>query len=134
VAGNLTVTGGATFAAGSIFSAVLGSNTSFSRLTVAGTTDLTGGPTLVVTLAPGFTPAQGTTFTIVPGAVTGTFTGLTNGATLQAGGVALRVNYASVTLTVVPPPSIPVLSWWGLGLLGVMLSALALGMSRACPN
>jgi autotransporter-associated beta strand protein len=132
VSGNLIVTGNATFAVGSSFNAMLSSNTSFSQLTVAGTTDLTGGPTLNVTLAPGFTPAPGTTFKVIPGTVTGTFTGLTNGMTFGAGGATFRVNYASVTLTVVPgPSSIPALSWWGLGLLGLMMSALAVRVLRS---
>jgi hypothetical protein len=125
VSGNLAVTGSATFAAGSIFAAVLSSNTSFSKLTVNGITDLTAGPTLTVALAPGFTPTTGTAFTIVPGAVTGAFTGLSNGATFSAGGVTFRVNYASVTLTVSPAPSIPALSWWGLVLLAILLASLA---------
>jgi autotransporter-associated beta strand protein len=131
VSGNLAVTGNATFAAGSSFNALLSSNSSFSQLTVAGTTDLTGGPTLNVTLASGFTPAQGTTFTIVPGIVTGAFAGLSNGSTLSSGGVTLRVNYASVTLTVVPT-SIPLLSWWGIGLLAMLLGGLAARLARLC--
>jgi hypothetical protein len=126
VSGNLTVTGSATFAAGSSFNAVLTSNSTFSRLTVAGTTDLTGGPTLNIALASGFTPAPGTTFTIIPGTVSGTFASLSNGSTFSSGGLTFRVNYASVTLTVVSPPPIPTLSWWGLGLLSLLLAALAM--------
>jgi hypothetical protein len=77
----------------------------------------------------------GTTFTIIPGTVTGTFAGLSNGTAFSSGGLTFRVNYASVTLTVISPPSIPTLSWWGLGLLSFLLAALALwGRPPGLPN
>jgi uncharacterized repeat protein (TIGR01451 family) len=131
VSGNLTVTGGATFAAGSSFNAVLTNNTTFSQLTAGGTVDLSAGPTLNVTLAPGFTPPAGTTFLIVPGAVSGTFNGIPNGGFVNSSSITFRVNYASVTLTVLSVSSIPALSWWGLALLAVLLAAFAMhGLAR----
>jgi uncharacterized repeat protein (TIGR01451 family) len=134
VSGNLNVTGGVTFAAGSSFNAVLSSNSTFSQLIVGGTVDLTAGPTLNVTTAPGFTPAPGSTFLIVPGTVTGTFSGLPNGGLINTGGVVVRVNYGSVILTVTSIPSIPALSWWGLTLLGVLLAAFAYSLGRPRTN
>ncbi len=125
VAGNLSVTGGVTFAAGSSFNVTLTSNNSFSQLTAGGTTDLSAGPTLNITVAPGFTPAAGTAFTIVPGAVTGNFNGLGNASIVKSAGVTFRINYASVTLVVIPIEPIPTLSGWGLGLLAALLVALS---------
>jgi len=125
VAGNLSVTGGVTFAAGSSFNVTLASNSSFSQLTAGGTTDLSAGPTLNITVAPGFTPAAGTAFTIVPGAVTGNFNGLGNASIVKSAGVTFRINYASVTLVVIPIEPIPTLSGWGLGLLAALLVALS---------
>jgi hypothetical protein len=131
ISGNLTVTGGVTFAAGSSFNATLDSSGSFSQLTAGGTVDLSAGPALNVTLGPGFSAAPGTAFTLVPGAVTGKFTGLANGGIFTAGGVFFRVNYASVTLTVISAPSIPALSGWALALLGALLAGLAALALRA---
>jgi fibronectin-binding autotransporter adhesin len=130
VSGNLTVINGVTLAAGSSFNATLNSNGSFSQLTAGGAVDLSAGPTLNVTLAPGFTPPVGTAFPIIPGAVTGSFTGLANGATYNAGGVSFRINYASVTLTVIPTATIPTLSAWTLGGLGMLLAYVAIKVLR----
>jgi autotransporter-associated beta strand protein len=126
LSGNLTATAGTTFNAGSIFSVTVLSASSFSQLS-GGVADLTGGPTLAITVASGYVPSQGTTFSIIPGAVTGAFNLLPNGATFGAGSVAFRINYASATLTVIAnPASIPTLSWPGAALLTVLL--LGLGM------
>ncbi len=121
VSGNLTATNGATFAAGSFFNVTIGGSTNFTRL-LGGPTDLTAGPTLNVTLAGGFVPNAGATFSVIPGSVSGTFSGLPNGATLGAGGAQFRVNYASVTLTAMSAP-VPALSWWALVFLAMLLAA-----------
>jgi uncharacterized repeat protein (TIGR01451 family) len=124
VSGNLSVSGGVVFAAGSSFNAVITNGSVFSRINATGTVDLSAGPTLHVTLAPGFSPPPGTVFVLVPGAVAGGFSGLGQGAIFTSG-ATFRINYASVTLTVLDPTSIPTLSWWGLALLAALLAAVA---------
>jgi hypothetical protein len=84
--------------------------TSLDQLAVTGTVTLGGA--LAVTL--GFAPPLNTVFLIIDNdgsdAVTGTFTGLAEGATLVAGGHTLRVSYVGgtgndVTLTVTALPA-----------------------------
>jgi autotransporter-associated beta strand protein len=123
LSGNLTATAGATFAAGSAFDVTISSASTYSQLN-GGTVVLTGGPTLNVTLADGFSPAAGTAFPVIPGTVSGTFGGLPNGATVPAGGAAFRVNYASVTLTALAP-TVPAVRWPGLLALAMLLAAAA---------
>ncbi len=128
LSGNLTATAGTTLNAGSTFSVTVLSASSFSQLS-GGVADLTAGPTLAVTVASGYVPNQGTTFSIIPGAVSGAFNLLPNGATFGAGGVAFRINYASATLTVIADPaSIPTLSWLGAALLTILLLGLGMRM------
>jgi uncharacterized repeat protein (TIGR01451 family) len=130
ITGNLTSTGGATFAAGSFFNVTLTNNSTFTQLS-GGVTNLSAGPTINVTLASGFVPASGVTFPVIPGTVIGTFNGVANNSFINAGSTIFRVNYASVTLTSLgPAASIPTLSWWVLGLLAILLAALAMGMRR----
>ena len=72
----------------------------YDQTIVTGTANLNGA-TLNVT--PSYTPSVGTVFTIIQaGNVTGTFNGLSDGATFTANGIQFRVNYTStnVTLTV----------------------------------
>jgi autotransporter-associated beta strand protein len=124
LSGTLTATDGTTFASGSIFDVTIDSATTFTQLR-GGTTDLNAGPTLNVTLAGGFSPATGTTFHIIPGSVSGTFAGLSNGATLTVAGTVFRINYASATLTVAAPvSSVPAVGWPGLMVLAILLGAL----------
>jgi autotransporter-associated beta strand protein len=121
--GTLTATAGTTFAAGSTFSVVLTNSTTFSQL-FGGTVNLTAGPTLNVVMAGGFTPSSGSTFAVIPGAITGTFNGLANGTTFNVGGIFFRINYGSVLLTPLAA-TIPALSRWGLALAAILLALLA---------
>jgi autotransporter-associated beta strand protein len=123
VSGNLTATNGTTFAAGSTFAVTLTNASTFTQLS-GGTVNLTAGPTLTVTLAPGYTPSSSTTFIVVPSTVIGAFSGLANGATFSSGGIFFRVNYASVTLTSLGGASIPALSPLAFAALATLLAAL----------
>jgi autotransporter-associated beta strand protein len=128
LSGNLTATAGTTFNAGSTFRVTVLSASSFSQLS-GGVANLSAGPTLAVTVAGAYVPNPGTTFGIIPGAVTGTFNLLPNGATFGAGGVTFRINYASATLTAIAnPASIPTLSWPGAALLTILLLGLGMRM------
>jgi autotransporter-associated beta strand protein len=106
-------TGNTTFSGGSSLVVSLNGTTAgtgYSQLNVTGTVDLSGTPTLSVALLPGFMPALGNTFTIIAstgGAITGTFTGLPEGAVVTFNRYTFRVSYAShnVTLTVTQTPS-----------------------------
>jgi hypothetical protein len=83
-------------------------NTDFSQLMVTGTVDLTGA---TLSLSGSYTPLNGEVFTIVSAtSVTGTFTGLAEGAHVAFNGKSLIIHYTStaVTLTAVPP--VPVTS------------------------
>jgi autotransporter-associated beta strand protein len=75
----------------------------FGELSVNGTTDLSGSPSLTVTLG-SFVPSVGSTFTPLTstGAITGTFSGLPNNSTLTVGGRMFTVTYqaGAVVLTV----------------------------------
>jgi hypothetical protein len=122
VGGNLTATSGTTIAAGSTFTVTLSSNSSFTTLN--GPVILVApGPTLNVVLANGFTPTPGTSFTVIPGAVTGTFSNLANGTTFTSNGSAYRINYGSVILTSLVD-AIPALSPWMLALLALLLAGM----------
>ena len=108
--GNLTVTGNATLDPGTTFSASLngpGQNTSLAALGGTKTPVSLDSPTLVVSVAPGFTPAPGAAFYIIVGSVTGTFSGLPDGATLSAGGTTFSISYneQGVVLTAAKAPS-----------------------------
>jgi autotransporter-associated beta strand protein len=76
--------------------------TGFGELSVTGTTDLSGSPTLTVTLG-SFIPTVGSTFTPITstGGITGTFNGLPNNSVLTVGGRGFTVSYQanSVVLT-----------------------------------
>jgi autotransporter-associated beta strand protein len=87
--------------------------TGYDRLTAGGNVTLSGA--LTTTLGSGFTPAQGDTFVILdktsPGAVAGTFDGLTEGAQFVTSGFLFQISYLGgdgndVELTrVAAPPS-----------------------------
>jgi len=86
--------------AGSTFAVELNGTTvgtQYDQLNVAGSVTLAG--FLSVTF--GFTPAVSNTFTIVQAstAVTGTFAGLAEGATLCASGRTLQIHYTATTVT-----------------------------------
>ncbi len=89
--------GNATFTSGSSFSVALNGTTSgsgYAQLVVAGTVAL-GGSTLNIAL--GFTPPVGTGFTIIKNngssAISGTFSGLAQGATFVRNGMTFQISY-----------------------------------------
>lgn len=92
--GTLTLDSGATVDIGGAAPAA------FGRLQVTGSVTL-GAATLAVQLPSGFTAAVGATFTIVDNdgsdPVGGTFAGLSEGATVHAGGLGFRISYAGGT-------------------------------------
>jgi autotransporter-associated beta strand protein len=96
-------TGAVSFAGGSTFAAEL-DGSGADRMEGSGAVGLNGA-TLDLSLLGGYSHTPGTVYTIVQGsAVTGTFAGLANGATIDAGGHRFRVNYTAsgVTLTGLP--------------------------------
>src|SRR5262249_45361946 len=104
----------ATFNAGSSLTLLLNSNTAgtFSQLNVTGTVSLSGSPTLNLTV--GFSqlnglPPANSRFTIISasGGVTGTFSGLADGSSININGNVFRINYSAnaVTLTLTTPAS-----------------------------
>ncbi|HEY1190221.1 MAG TPA: autotransporter-associated beta strand repeat-containing protein, partial [Gemmata sp.] len=113
-------TGDLAFQSGGTFTAELTGTTAgtqYDQAAVTGAVNLSDA-TLALTL--GYGPAIGDTFTIIDNdsndAVTGTFTGLSEGATLITGNVTLVVSYVGgdgndVTLTVTAVTS----TWTGLG-------------------
>ncbi len=105
VTGSPTIANSATFNSGAIFSVLILGGPGGYPLT-AGSIDLTGGPTLNLTLMSFAT--VGGVYTIMSGRVTGTFNGLPDGAVFARGGSYFRIHYgSSVTLTcLIPPPSI----------------------------
>ncbi|VTR93771.1 Uncharacterized protein OS=Skermanella stibiiresistens SB22 GN=N825_07995 PE=4 SV=1: Autotrns_rpt: Autotrns_rpt: Autotrns_rpt: Autotrns_rpt: VCBS [Gemmata massiliana] len=111
-------TGALSLNSGSIFSVELNGTTvgtQYDQANVTGAVSLGG--TLSVTL--GFTPALGSTFVITANdgtdAVTGTFTGLAEGATFSVSGQTFQISYVGgtgndVTLTVLESPTATVAS------------------------
>jgi len=108
-AGNLTVVGRVTFDQGSTFSASLNGQGQSSSLSATGAhapTVRLESPTLLVSLAAGFTPAPGEAFPIIQGTVSGSFAGLPEGASLSAGGTTFGISYQQgVVLTAAKAPS-----------------------------
>jgi autotransporter-associated beta strand protein len=89
--------GNVTFNAGSSLVIQLSSptpGTGFSQLSVTGTVNLAGNPTLTPTLGTS-RPSVGNTYMFITstGAVTGTFNGLPDNSTLTLGGRTFRINY-----------------------------------------
>ncbi|MBP3956537.1 Ig-like domain repeat protein [Gemmata sp. G18] len=110
--GGLTLDSGATVSVDLNGTAV---GTQYDQVSVTGSVSLDG--TLSVTL--GFTPALGSTFTIIANdgtdAVTGTFIDLAEGAVFSVSGQAFRISYAGgtgndVTLTALESPTATVTS------------------------
>ncbi len=88
--------------------------TEYDQLTVTGTVSLAGS-TLVASLYNNFKPKAGNTFTIISNdaadAVTGTFTGLAEGATFTVSGYVFKISYVGgdgndVVLAVVTVPTV----------------------------
>lgn len=88
--------------------------TEYDQLIVGGTVTLSG--TLSASLFNGFAPSQDQEYMIIDNdgvdAVSGTFSGLAEGATFDLGGYVLRISYVGgdgndVTLTVVSVPAVP---------------------------
>ncbi len=107
---NLTALGHVILEPGSTFAASLngpGQNNSLTVLGGIGPNVTLNSPTLVVSLAPGFTPAPGATFVPISALnVTGTFSGLPDGATLSVGGTTFSISYnQGVVLTAAKAPS-----------------------------
>jgi autotransporter-associated beta strand protein len=110
--GILTDTGPLTFDSGSSFNVALNSTTvgsGYSQLAVGGAINLAGA-TLNVT--PGFSAPGGSKFTIInntgSGAITGTFAGLAQGATITVSGQSFVISYTGgdgndVVLTTLAP-------------------------------
>lgn len=86
--------------------------TGYDQAIVSGTTTLSG---TTLSSSFGFVPVTGSTFTILRSAtITGTFNGLSDGATLTVSGITMRVNYNlsasgedTVTLTIISTASAP---------------------------
>lgn len=90
--------------------------TGYDQLKVTGTVDLGTATTLTTSLYGGFKPAAGNTFTIIDNdladAVTGTFTGMAEGATFTVDGYVFKISYVGgdgndVVLTTVSVPAVP---------------------------
>jgi fibronectin-binding autotransporter adhesin len=109
--GNLTFTGGS-------LESELGGTTAcsgYDQINVTGTVDIGSGVTALSTVLYGsFKPAAGNTFTIINNdgadAVTGTFTGLAEGATFTVSGYVYKISYVGgtgndVVLTVMSVPA-----------------------------
>ena len=119
--GTLT-TGALTLQTGSIFNALLSSNTSFSTLNASGTTAL-GNAAFTIGLTPGatFTPtAPGAPLELITSPVTGTFTD----SVFAAGGYTFTADYSNgefgVDISAVPEPST-----WICGCLTVGVAAVS---------
>ncbi len=105
-AGNDYTAGTVTVSAGARLALEIDSAMANTRLDVTGTLNLTG---LSLVLSGSYTPAVGDVFTLATATgITGTFTGLPNGATVALNEVTLRLTYTAtvVTATAVsaPPP------------------------------
>jgi autotransporter-associated beta strand protein len=152
VTGPVTVNAGGTLAAGlspgvtntgnlvlagiflvEIEGATLG--TQYDNTNVTGTVTIAGG---TLTLAGAYVPVAGDSFTIIANdgadAVTGTFAGLAEGATLAFNGATLGISYVGgtgndVVLTALaagPPVPIPALSGWGLLMLALLMGGIGI--------
>jgi len=107
--GNLTVLGQVTFDQQSTFSASINGQGQNNSLTAIGGKPPTASlhsPTLLVAMAPGFTPAPGEAFAIIQGTVSGSFDGLPEGATFSVGGTTFGISYEQgVVLIAAKAPS-----------------------------
>ena len=119
----ITVNGSFAMNAASTFVVDMVASSSFDRVAVTGTVDL-GSSTLTVN--PTFTPSFGDTFNIISNdgvsPVSGTFSGLPEGAVFSAGGTTFSISYVAgdgndVTLTVVTGPGTPTVTFTPTGTL-----------------
>lgn len=113
--GILTVNGNVNLASGAVYAVDLNSavaGTGYDQLIIpsGSAMNITAGAVLQATRNGSFSPAVGTVLTILDGvnAVTGSFTGATNGTTLFLNGAYFTINYntpsGDVTLTSANPP------------------------------
>jgi hypothetical protein len=113
--GVVTVNGNYTQSSGDTLALKLNgtaAGTQYDQLSVNGSINLGG----TLSLSVGFTPAAGTPFTILrntgSGAITGTFAGMPQGASVTAGGATFQISYKGgtsgrdVVLTVAAPPTV----------------------------
>ena len=121
--------------------------TQYDNTNVTGTVNVAGA---TLTLAGAYVPQLGDTFTIIANdgadAVTGTFAGLAEGATLTLNGSTLRITYAGgtgndvvlVTTAAAAPasaPGVPTLSEWGLLILALLTGGIGMvAASRRLSN
>lgn len=108
-AGNLSVQGNTTFAPSSTFATSISGSGVNDPLISFGSPGVTlQSPDLDVSVAPGFSPAPGTSFTIIQGSVSGSFNNLPAGGTVTFGGITFRASYGNTgaVLTVVEPTSV----------------------------
>ncbi len=81
-------------------------DTVYSQLITSGAINLTG---LTLALSGGYIPTAGDTFTVVSGtSVTGTFSGLADGAIVPVNGVNMRVQYSPTDVTLMVTNRAPV--------------------------
>ncbi len=107
--GNLSVQGSTTLSDTSTFATSISSSGVSGALVSFGTPGVTlQSPDLDLSIAPGFTPAPGTSFTIIQGKVSGSFNNLPAGGTTTFGGITFRASYGNTgaVLTVVEPTSV----------------------------
>jgi Bacterial Ig-like domain (group 3) len=108
--GSLRLQGGSTFYPNSSFSAELDSATVNSSLASSGGTVVLEAPTLLpIVLAPGYIPTAGSSFTIIQGTISGTFSNDPPGSSVTSvgGGSTFRISYQNgVVLTAVLPTTI----------------------------
>jgi hypothetical protein len=107
--GDLTVVGTTTFDQNTTFSTSISGSGINTAINSFGVTDINlESPNLNLSIAPGFTPALGTAFTIIQGKISGNFNGLAQGASFTAGGSTFRVSYGTqgAVLTAVEPTTL----------------------------
>jgi autotransporter-associated beta strand protein len=108
-----TTTGAATFGTGSTFHEQIGPSNNSDLIASGSAVSLTG-TSLVLSLFGGATPSVGTHYTVITTsqAVSGTFTGLAQGATISSDGFSYQISYTGgssdhdVVLTVTSVPAI----------------------------
>ena len=98
--GTLTDSGAFTLDSGSTYSAALNSATTFGEVSASGAVTLAGA-TLSLSLGSGFTPAVGTSFTLISNqsgaAVSGTFSGHAEGSVITISGLNFTITYQGGT-------------------------------------
>jgi hypothetical protein len=126
------VTNGVTFGAGADLIVTLYGTTAgdYTVLNAGSTINLSNANVGIVT-GNGYTPAPGSTYTIIPGATTGTFANLPQGGTVSSGGTTFTAHYGSFILSVPPPQSVPAVSWTVLLLLACLVAAAGLLNTRS---